>query len=332
MADADAAIAVMDDDDEAALALLLEFGLGVNQRLDPYKSGVWSTPVALASRSGATDCLMALLRAGGDANGLSQAGQGTHPLLMAAESGVTASVLGLLSHGADPLAKDPVDGRTALHHAATRHNVEMLEALIRAGCPLEAVDSQGLTPLLAAASSSCQACSTNSARTLAALVEAGADARAKDVCGRTALHHCAGEAGALTAILQASHAVINETDDIGDTPLFLAATCHRSVSATRMLLDAGALVDSQEDSVRDGVFLDVHDYCRRMRESRAEAAAEAPPPSTWSMVHSWSDEFKYQEACLARSVELCWMVMTEGAWQRRRAAVVACAGAWFEMD
>ncbi|WIA19351.1 hypothetical protein OEZ85_003981 [Tetradesmus obliquus] len=58
--------------------------------------------------------------------------RGITPLMLAAQCGCLASVKILLAKGADPWAVDKLGGRTALHYAATRDNVQVTAALLAA--------------------------------------------------------------------------------------------------------------------------------------------------------------------------------------------------------
>jgi ankyrin repeat protein len=96
---------------------------------------------------------------------------------------------------------------TALHHAAVDDNVESAKLLIAHGADVEAVsEQQGSRPLHLAVDA-------NSIKVLRLLIQVGAD--------------------------------IESTDDLGQRPLYRAATRHPE--AVEILLDSGAEIDAREE-------------------------------------------------------------------------------------
>ena len=65
-----------------------------------------------------------------------------HPDLDTAELGAAA----LLGNGADPNAPEP-GGHSALHAAAARGSLDLVEMLVRKGGAVDARDDEGRTPL-----------------------------------------------------------------------------------------------------------------------------------------------------------------------------------------
>ena len=156
------------------------------------------------------------------------------PLADAAMRQDADAIRGLIARGADPDAAHG-DGMTALHWAAQRGDIEIVELLRAAGADLEARTRLGShTPLHVA---------SRSARpgAVRALLDAGADAGAVTTTGATALHFAAGSgsAGAVAALLDhGAHADAREPV-WGQTPLMFAAAAART-EAIAVLLARGA--------------------------------------------------------------------------------------------
>jgi len=178
----------------------------------------------------------------------------------------------LVGRGADLLVQDGF-GRSALFMAAYGCPEKSVRALVEAGAPVNVADQAGFTPLLMAAMK-------GRSGVVRYLVEKGADARAADNHGLTALHRLTpyGKREALKALLDAG-ADVNAADRDGATPVFgvldpvtlcwmlergadirvrctngnttLLHCCYprpESLPCLRLLLDAGADIDAQDDS------------------------------------------------------------------------------------
>ena len=99
-------------------------------------------------------------------------------LWTAAYEGDAAGVREWLEAGADPNAPDPMDGWTAMHHAAYGGgSVEVLEALHGVGAEVDTLDENGLTPLMYAAAHGA------TGAVLSWLLEQGADWRLQATLG-----------------------------------------------------------------------------------------------------------------------------------------------------
>lgn len=126
----------------------------------------------------------------------------------------------LLQYGADVNEQYPLDAQRPLHHASERGNIEVVKVLLKWG----------------------------------------ADVKARDFYGKTALH-CAVSRGSrpLTLLLLEHHADINVADRFGRTPLHYAI---RYFPVTRTLLEKGACVSAFDEYDRipldtDGLESDV---------------------------------------------------------------------------
>ncbi len=135
-----------------------------------------------AAATGDTIQIRALLQGGADGN--SRNGDGATLLMLAAGAGHLEVVKALIELGADVNATDP-QGWTALMKALYNHELnrgfpEIVSALIDAGADFETRIGYGTRPLMLAAG-------YGEAGGVDVLLKAGADVRAKNEGGRTAL-------------------------------------------------------------------------------------------------------------------------------------------------
>lgn len=117
---------------------------------------------------------------------------GATPLLLACEAGRELVAQRLLEAGADPCARWPSSGETALHAAVAREMSGLAEALIRAGADVDAMGEAGEAPLHRAAR-------MDLPLMVSCLLKAGASAALCRADGLPALH-CAAATGALGAL------------------------------------------------------------------------------------------------------------------------------------
>ena len=137
-----------------------------------------STPVMAAVRAGAVDVLQALVAAGGKQAFAARDLTGWTAATIAAFSNQTRALDVLAAAGARVTADASADGRSAMHHAATKGHVEAVRWLLAHGASVDARDGAGATPLADAAFG-------GHAAVVDLLLRAGADARARDDFGRT---------------------------------------------------------------------------------------------------------------------------------------------------
>jgi ankyrin repeat protein len=123
------------------------------------------------------------------------------PLVKAVQSGNRAAALDLLARGADVNAAT-ADGTTALHWAAHREDVELVDRLIRAGAKANVVNDYGSTPLGEAAV-------TGNVALMERLLNAGAPADSPGPDGQTALMIVA-----RTSNLAAARLLLNRDADV----------------------------------------------------------------------------------------------------------------------
>jgi ankyrin repeat protein len=226
------------------------------------------TALSIAIKSKNQRIISKMLISGADAN---KTLRGKPMLHWAIEQGSADTVALLLQHGAEILERSlETPKQTALLRAVELGNPDIIETLLdwsngsnhdgqlwsakmdsttssqayRASlkneAPLEAKDSFGITPLLAAA--------RRSANTLRILLQAGAGLGAKDNLCQTALRHAAmqGQDEVVEILLQMGSDVSAKTQG-GHTPLHVAAY-KGSCSIVRALLDNGADVNAKDNN------------------------------------------------------------------------------------
>lgn len=126
--------------------------------------------------------------------------------------------------------------RTPLHWAAQHSSPDMAVLLLERSAAIDPLDQDGRTPLLLA----CQ--NPSSSTTALQLLRYGANARAVDQLGNTALH-LATDPPLIKALI-ASGAAVNASNHCGLTPLHLAVrhTTSRN-EIVQLLADAGCQLD-----------------------------------------------------------------------------------------
>mmetsp|Transcript_20594 Transcript_20594/g.43127 ORF Transcript_20594/g.43127 Transcript_20594/m.43127 type:complete len:331 (+) Transcript_20594:108-1100(+) len=153
----------------------------------------------------------------------------------------------LLARGC-PINTSDGNGHSPLHHCTfygqARDAIKLLHSLSGKGnvgkLKVEAPDNRGWTPLMCAASN-------GFVDTVKTLLDIGADCKAKNLEGRTALHVAAGKGmdKIVKMLLSKNSSIVNEKNERGWTPLFDAALhCHETV--IEMLIKAGADVDVED--------------------------------------------------------------------------------------
>lgn len=160
--------------------------------------------------------------------------RGVTPLMHASVAGTVEAMKILIDAGADVNAKSGLDA-TALIWSSMDH--KKVQLLINAGTDVNVKSKIGRTPLIVAATRS------GSAETLRLLLSKGADGKAVDALGTTALVEAA-HANDLEAmrLLVAAKPDIDAGDLIGNTALIHAAG-HGNLAAVKLLLANGANVN-----------------------------------------------------------------------------------------
>lgn len=180
------------------------------------------------------DCIVAILDAGADVNAVN--GDGNTPLMRAAETGNVGIVRVLLERGANPRPKNPED--SPLLYASA----DCTRILIEAGADVNARGTVD-TPLQNAASK-------GDIERLKLLVEHGADVKAVDGSGKSALHSAIGECA---GFLIEHGAEVNLRDADGKTPLHVAVG-QETTDTMKVLVEHGADVNAVDSYGRSPLF------------------------------------------------------------------------------
>ena len=175
-------------------------------------------------------------------------GEGYTPLINAVRFGFVDITTELLDHKADPNGRN-LGNWTALMYAAWADNPDLVKLLAAHGAKLEAVDSDGLTPLAIASQNS-------KIKAADALVGAGADVNEPVAKGGYTPLMLAALSGSseLAGSLIGRGAKVNAVNPGGLTALMIAAANdHRNVVA--LLLKSGADVNARSEDGRTALSI-----------------------------------------------------------------------------
>ena len=159
-------------------------------------------------------------------------------ILVATRQGDAAAVRALVERKVDVNAAE-VDGTTALHWAAHRDSVEIVDLLLGAGANAKAANRYGVTPISLAATN-------GNATIIRRLLAAGADPNAALPGGETVLMSAArtGSLDAVRVLLEVGADVNARETTRGQTALMWAAA-HGNAAAVTLLIGKGAAVDAR---------------------------------------------------------------------------------------
>lgn len=237
------------------------------------------TALMLASRWYDEGVIRSLLAAGASVNAKDAKGQ---TALMYAFQHVGPTDVSLFTRAGASINERDVKGWTALMYAAFKSYADVeMKALIDAGADVSAVNDEGQTPLMLAA----QAGHARAVRMLLENGMAGA-VNARDKCGRTALMHVTRRysydepSGAVVLALVAGGADVKATDEDGRTALMSAAEAG-STDGVKALIESGSSVNAKDRHGRTALMWSVankdvaqHDAVYYLLQAGADAAAK----------------------------------------------------------
>lgn len=235
-------------------------------------SSIAVSPLRLAIRANRLEIVQCLLAAGASLDTPAI----LPPLHFAAQRGATPAMMQLLlqrSRSPDTVQIHAADGQTPLHHALAFGHVSCAEWLLARKANLEAVDSRGRTPLVAAVRAGSvpgvefafqrgatlpqmplsdtrsllhEAAANGHARIVELLVQNGADIESRDMMNNTPIFLAAfgGHAKVVQTLIQLD-ARIDVCNSDGCTPLHNAARCG-SADCIKLLLRLGARTDVED--------------------------------------------------------------------------------------
>jgi len=143
-------------------------------------------------------------------------------------------------------------------------SMETIRALLQAGADVKAVDKDQQTILMRAARTDYRSATANRIALLKLLIDRGADVRAKDSSGRTALHwsveQVMTEGGGFTArpdvvqFLLDNGAEVNAQDNLGQTALMTIVAAWKSpIAIPQLLIEKGATLDAKDKPGRTAI-------------------------------------------------------------------------------
>lgn len=206
-------------------------------------------------------------------------------LLEAVKTGRADAVAALVKERADVNAPAG-DGSTALHWAAHRDDLRIVELLLAAGANVNAADDHGVTPLLIA-------CTNGGVAVAERLLAAGANPNAATAAAHRPLMEASrtGRSDLVGALITAG-ADVNAADPrLGQTPL-MWAVAYRHPTVVRALLERGANVRARSKAGFAPLMFAAQqgdlDTTRVLLEAGADLDARTPDSSSALLIASAS--------------------------------------------
>jgi ankyrin repeat protein len=219
-------------------ALRLTAGLAAALLAVTWATVLTGVPLRTAARTGNAELLRIALLAGSPRNAAD--GNGLTALHHAAMRDDVAIIERLVHAGASVRAVSRPEGNTPLHNAARAGATDAIAALVAAGSNVDARNAHGRTPLAHALLGG----TTPDPAVARALLDAGADPDQPDLAGRTALHHAAANGFvAWIELFGRAGTAANARDNDDLTPLHLAVL-QRRTTVIAPLRTAGADIDA----------------------------------------------------------------------------------------
>ena len=228
-------------------------------------------------------------------------------LIYASEHGATEMVDRLLKYGAD--INSNKYGRTALHMALGKGNIETVNLLLARGAAMKSLDDSGITPLYYAAIGGNKDC-------LLAVLRSGVDVNQQNIKNETALH-VASQYGNLASVkVLLAYGANREAISRGRTPL-ISAIESRKEDCALILLRNSADANAQKDGISAlymalfaGSLTMTHELCKH----HATVGTRSTPIITLKYLRSLEEllEFPriYRYTILDSDYSLGWIMKT----------------------
>lgn len=164
-------------------------------------------------------------------------------LAQAVAAGDLTAVRALLKPGAANVNAKEADGSTALHYAADRGDLAIVEALLTAGADAKVANRYGVTPLSLA-------CVSGNAAVVDRLLKAGADVNTPGTGGETVLMTAArtGLVDVITVLLRYG-ATPNAAEPTRGQTALMWASAEGNIDAMKALIEGGANIRARSNEV-----------------------------------------------------------------------------------